>query len=172
MWTCGRRFTHHAGWRTLTHPTLLLEIASKHSRRHCAVQSRPQESLKAAVPCSTGMLIFTLCFLCSVLYYQPSAASMQGGVGQAVLTLLCGLSWLCRTYHLGRSSFFMLQGVASVAATQRAVGRNADSPAASRFEQLIRQVHADSRAAGCAGKACPVVCCDLGLCRAAASSKS
>ncbi|KAI3437854.1 hypothetical protein D9Q98_000300 [Chlorella vulgaris] len=43
------------------------------------------------------------------------------------------------TYHLGRSSFFMLQGVASVAATQRAVGRNADSPAASRFEQLIRR---------------------------------
>jgi hypothetical protein len=44
-------------------------------------------------------------------------------------------------YHLSRSGFFMLQGLAGLLASRNAVGRSGggDSPAVNRFEAVFRQ---------------------------------
>ena len=42
-------------------------------------------------------------------------------------------------YHLSRSGFFMLQGLAGLLASRNAVGRGGDSPAVNRFEAVFRQ---------------------------------
>lgn len=44
-----------------------------------------------------------------------------------------------RAYHLTRSGFFMLQGLASLLVTRRAVGRDAEAPSLTRFEEMVRR---------------------------------
>ncbi|KAL4419508.1 hypothetical protein ABPG77_002294 [Micractinium sp. CCAP 211/92] len=42
-------------------------------------------------------------------------------------------------YHLTRSGFFMLQGLASLLVTRRAVGRDAEADSLTRFEEMVRR---------------------------------
>ncbi|KAL4451802.1 hypothetical protein ABPG75_007464 [Micractinium tetrahymenae] len=41
-------------------------------------------------------------------------------------------------YHLTRSGFFMVQGLASLLVTRRAVGRDTNAPSLTRFEEMVR----------------------------------
>lgn len=42
-------------------------------------------------------------------------------------------------YHLTRSGFFMLQGLASLLVTRAAAGRDTEAPALTRFEEMVRR---------------------------------
>lgn len=75
----------------------------------------------------------------SSLFFQKGRTSVSSLLASH-MPPLCRIPPLaCRAYHLTRSGFFMLQGLASLLVTRRAVGRDAEADSLTRFEEMVRR---------------------------------